>query len=271
MLCNAEVTLMHTKTICIESSSQKVYGCTFSKQMRGVSPAVRKAIVALRVYATELEDERIKLDEEVSYYRSIMGVVKKKEEKAKPIAREMLKPMFEINDQMQLNLTEIREIRKKNRVLRQQIQDIETQLAIEGTDCTEVEAQNGHIDDLIQQYRILLNEWATPPELPYPYNADWELNWSIINAETVELDEPYREACRQIANIRGPFDSLPMDEKKHMIYLLRALKGHIYEVFDEIKRIELSDMEPLRQRVLIRACIKKYAALAMSMRKVQFM
>lgn len=239
--------------------------------MQGVSPAVRKAIVALRVYATELENERIKLNEDVSYYQSIMNVVKRKEEKAKPIAHDMLKPMFEINDQMQLNLTEIREIRKKNRILRKQIEETQDRLSTTSVDCTAVAAETEHIDDLISQYKLLLSEWATPPELPYPHNADCELNWGIINSESVELADPYREACRQMANIHGPFDSLPLEEKKHVIYLLRELKQCIYDVFEEIRRIELSDLEPLRQRALIRVCIKKYAALSMSMRKVKFL
>lgn len=239
--------------------------------MQGVSPAVRKAIVALRQYATELENERIKLNEESSYYQTIIDILKKKEEKAKPIAHDMLKPMFEINDQMQLNLTEIREIRKKNRVLRQQIQETENRLSTNTVDCTAIETETERIGDLISQYKVLLSEWAAPPELPYPHNAEFELNWSIINSDTIELTEPYRDVCRQIAELRGPFEPLPLDEKRRVICLLRELKQHIYDVFDEIRSIELSDLEPVRQRALIRICIKKYAALAMSMRKVQFM
>lgn len=236
---------------------------------RLASPSTRRAIVALRVYASQLEGERVRLDEEFDFYKSALVVQKRNNEKKKPLVRKALQPIFELNDHMNLNMTEIDQIRRKNSELRLRMEEIECDLRV-AHECEKVRDDTEYCNVILSDYQQLLNEFVHPPQLPSRYNLETELNWAIINAEHIDLPEEWSDACRRMVYIRRNFNDLPMNQKRETLTLLRDLRGYIMQVIDELKRIEADVDEPIRRSVLTRRCLKQYAALSVTMRKIRF-
>lgn len=238
--------------------------------MKGVSPAVRNAVVALRVYATELEQERVKLDEEYGYYQSLLKNIERKGRKIEPIAQKMLKPIFEISDHMNLNLTEIEQIRRKNSELRKSIAESEKTMSQVMVRWNEITEEYTHLHARLTEYQQIFTDISTPPPLPYPYDTEWEINWAIINNEPVDLPEEWRSKCALIAEMPCTFNDLPYQNKVEILKAMKDIKGYIHEVLKEMKRIEHEVTNELRKKTLLQLCLKRYAALALSMQKVKF-
>ena len=238
--------------------------------MKGVSPSVRNAVVALRVYATELEQERIKLDEEYVYYEDLLKQLEVKGKRVKPLAQKVLRPIFEISDHMNLNLTQIGQVRKQNADLRAKIREADLQLSEVMEQWREMTEESNHLEGIVSDYQHLFAEIATPPPLPYPYDTEWEINWAIINEESVELPDEWQGKCARIAELSGNFNELEFQEKVEVVRGLKAIKGYIHDVLREMKRIEHEVTNELRRKTLTQICVKQYAAMALTMQKVRF-
>ena len=238
--------------------------------MKGVSPSVRNAVVALRVYATELERERIKLDEEYVYYEDLLKRLELKGKRVQPLAQKVLRPIFEISDHMNLNLTQIEQVRRQNADLRSKIRQSESKLSEVMEQWRDITEKSNHLEGIVSDYQHLFAEIATPPPLPYPYDTEWEINWAIINEESVELPDEWQEKCARIAELSGNFNELKFEEKVEVVRGLKDIKGYIRAVLKEMKRIEHEVTNELRRKTLTQICVKQYAAMALTMQKVHF-
>jgi hypothetical protein len=234
-----------------------------------VTPAVRKSILALRQYASQLEEERISLSDEISQYSLTLAQIRHRRSQRQPLAEGALKPIRELSSCATFNLLEAKELKRANADLKEQIDRIESQLATPTT-AVELEQRTEYLAGVLAHYQEILADNAVPPPLPYPYICREELSWAIANSDRIDLPDRYLSACRRMSRLNGAFSGLSGDERRELMDLLMELKGYCSEVIQGIKRLELDVEDPVRRACLLRVCFRRYAALSLSLQKVRF-
>jgi hypothetical protein len=234
-----------------------------------VTPAVRKSILALRQYASQLEEERLSLSDEISQSSLTLNQIRHRRSQRQPLAEDVVKPIRELSSRANLNLMEAKELKRANADLKMQIDHIELQLATP-TAAVALEQRTEYFAGVLAHYQEILADSAVPPPLPYPYNCREELSWAIANSDRIDLPDHYLSACRNMARLNGAFSALSRDERGEVMDLLLELKRYCSDVIQEIKKIELDTQDPVRRACLLRGCLRRYAALFLSMQKVRF-
>jgi hypothetical protein len=236
-----------------------------------VTSSVRKSIVELRKYATELEGERIALEEELSFYQRMLSVERRKNIATCFSGENLMRPIKEMKDVADLNLLEANQIRLENRVLKRKVSEIKTDLGIPGPNETGLENEVEKLESILRDYQAIFREMWRPPQLPYPYSQDAELDWAIFSYEKANLGMEAAALCENMASFSSSgFDCLPFEKKREAIAVLDELKHAISDIIRRLKRVDL-DVEDISLRApTIRSYLRRYAALSLSMQKMRF-
>lgn len=239
------------------------------KMEERISPSVRRAIVELRVYVTQLERERVELNEDITYHRNVAALRKKERLRKRPFCRKILRPMFEISEQMNLNITEVEQIQRRNAKLKEEIAEVERKLAIPNP-MIELEEKTNYAIHLLYDYQQVFNDFTRAPEVPFPQCKEYEENWAIGTGKGVELPKAWRELCGRMAALPRDFNGLPKNVKLEVMHMLKELKRHVSESIRELKTIEWNVGDLGQREVLTRMCLKRIAAMSLSMQRMRF-
>jgi chromosome segregation ATPase len=235
-----------------------------------LTSSVRRSIIALNQYLSELTQESLVLGEEYAHYQRTVDTLRKREQMHRPLAEQMARPIGELNTRTRLNLREIRELKHQNCALKSEIAEMEMVLAVPLTSPAEGEERADHLLNVLQDYEILFTEMTVPPPLPYPHVCRDEMAWMIANWEKPELPPDYLRSCRRMAEISDDFHSLPFEQKRQFMEILKNLREHCLEICHEIKQIDTEVQDQHHHEFQIRKLLTQYAAVSQSMQKVKF-
>lgn len=236
-----------------------------------ITPSIKKTIIALNQYLNELNQEKIKYEEEYSYLQKAMAIIMRKKEKQKPIIDKMMGPIQALQDKADQNTNEINEFKMKNCSLRQQITEIEEKLSVGFQDAKQIQKETNFIESNLSDYQQIFSELFQPCPLPYPYTIDSYINWAIANRDKIILAKDQHDICEKIHNCSGNFNNLPFTEKEYVISLLKQCQDFTIDIVKEIRKADLylSD-NPAKHDHTIKQALKKYAVIALSMQKITF-
>ena len=236
-----------------------------------VTPSIRKSIVALSQYLNELNSERAKYEEELSYMQNALSVIEKMKARQLPIIDKMMTPIQKLQEKEKENYQKIDKFKLKNDALKEQISALEVQLQGSITSVSDIQARTKFLENNLSEYQKLFEELFMPYPLPYPYTIDSYLNWAIANKDKIILDPYQHELCEKLHNCSGDFNTLPTSEKKYIISLLRQLKDITHELVNEVRKIDIRMVNnPSKRERLIRITLQKYAVIALTMMKIKF-
>lgn len=236
-----------------------------------ITPSIKKTIIALNQYLTELNQERVKYEEEYSYLQKAMAIIIKKKEKQKPIIDKMMGPIQALQEKSDQNRNEINEFRIKNDDLNQKIVEIEQRLSTGFVSAEQIQKETDFIESNLSDYQQIFSELFQPCPLPYPYTIDSYINWAIANRDKIILPKCQHDLCEKLHNCQGDFNSLPFTEKEYVISLLKKCQAFTIEIVKDVRKADLylSD-DPPKHDYVVRQALKKYAVIALSMQKITF-
>lgn len=236
-----------------------------------ITPSIKKTIIALNQYLNELNQEKIKYEEEYSYLQKAMAIIMRKKEKQKPIIDKMMGPIQALQERSDQNANEIDEYKMKNDVLNQKIAEIEQRLSSGFVSAEQLQRETNYIESNLSDYKQIFSELFQPCPLPYPYTIDSYMNWAIVNRDKIILPKYQHDLCEKLHNCPSDFDSLSFTEKEYVISLLKKCQVFTKDLVKEVRKADLYlASEPSKHDYVVRKALKKYAVIALSMQKVVF-
>lgn len=241
------------------------------KNNQRVTPSVKKAIIALSQYLTELNQDRVKYEEEYSFLEKSVDLIIKRNDKQKPLIDKMMQPIQLLQEKTDQNTTEISELQNQNEILQKQIEQLETILSTKMITCEQVESDIDFIESNLSDYRNILADLLKPCPLPYPYRIDSYINWAIANSNKIILDQRQHEACEKLHNCPSDFNSLSFSDKQYVLSLLKECQTLTEDLVKEIHKADLNlSQDPMKHDSVVRQYLRKYAVIVVSMQKIIF-
>ncbi|OHS99393.1 hypothetical protein TRFO_34167 [Tritrichomonas foetus] len=238
---------------------------------RRVTPSIRKAIVALSQYLSDLNSERAKCEEELSYLQNACNVIDKMRRRQQPIIDKMFDPINKLQARENENIQEVEKITTQNEKLRQQIKELEEELSTDITSVESIEKRTNYLERNVSEYQKIFTEIFQPYPLPYPYTIDSYMNWAIANRDKIILDNYHHELCQKLHNCPKDFNNLLFTEKEYIVSLLRKLRCATEDIVKEIRKIDLNlSVDPKKHESEVRNALKRYAVIALSMQNINF-
>lgn len=210
------------------------------------SKAAVDAMAALQARIKELEEGNAKLRKEASRLRVIAD-----EDESKLQEREL--SLMEASDRAQKmlegaseTLTELRRIKKENRALEKQLNELQDQLSKKvdaerrsANSLATMEKQRKHAKKLIAEYEALFKEILTPPALNLQRIDGVPFNNTAITANTHSLPATLQTVIQIIQTLPFPFRDQKLEKKREIIVELLKARDISARIADEIHELEL--------------------------------
>lgn len=210
------------------------------------SKAAVDAMAALQIRIRELEKGNAALKKECAKLRAVAD-----EDETTLNQREM--QLLEASDKAQKmlagasdTLVELRRIRKENRMLQQQLDNLQKELEdkVKEDKKTEeslnsIETKKNSAKKLIAEYEALFKEILSPPELKLNNNTYIPFNHTTISTVTHSLPATLQQVVQILQSLPFPFRDQKIEKKREIMSSLLYARDIAARLADEIHDLEL--------------------------------
>ena len=210
------------------------------------SKAAVDAMAALQARIKELESGNSKLRKESSKLKVLAD---QDENEFQDKANSLLQ--LSENAQVMLDsasetLLDLRRIRKENRMLQKEYDDLQNDLndKIEADkkldeSITEMEKKKAHAKKLIAEYEALFKEILAPPALDMELSGNVVFNSTTITQTTYSFPATIQTVVQEIQTLPFPFRDQKLDKKRQILSTLLKARDIASRIADEIHELEI--------------------------------
>lgn len=210
------------------------------------SKAAVDAMAALQARIKDLEIGNAKLRKEASRLRIMAD-----EDESKLQEREL--SLLEASDKAQKmlegaseTLVELRRIKKENRLLQKELDELQEQLndKIQTEKRSEetisaMDKRRKHAKKLIAEYEALFKEILTPPSLDIQMANGITFNNTTITSSTYSFPAVIQTTVQELQTLPFPFRDQKLDKKRQIMGTLLKARDIAARIADEIHELEL--------------------------------
>ena len=244
------------------------------------SKAAVDAMAALQARIKELESGNSKLRKEASRLKVLADQDESEfQDKANSLL-ELSENAQVMLDSASETLLDLRRIRKENRMLQKEFDDLQNELNVKkdaekkiDDSITEMEKKKVSAKKLMSEYEALFKEILAPPALDLELAGNVVFNSTTITPSTYSFPATIQTVVQEIQTLPFPFRDQKLDKKRQILSTLLKARDIASKIADEIHELELKTKDVgamKRLQIEIDAKATHYHIITQAMSRFRF-